>query len=207
MIHSEVLTWWFGDWDDTRPLADDDPNLRRWWWEEPAVDAEAAARFSQLHAEVTDGAHDDWEETARGALAKVLVLDQLSRCLFRGSARAFRWDGSARAVTQRALGRAFDRELRSIERLFLYLPLMHAEDRATHRRALALYSDLAEEAEEAGLARADYYRQVVSLEIRHKSVIDRFGRYPQRNFALERTSTPEELAFLKNDEDNEGEEY
>jgi uncharacterized protein (DUF924 family) len=128
------------------------------------------------------------------------VLDQLSRMLFRGASRAFRWDGKARTTTQRALERAQDRELRPIERAFLYMPLMHAEDRATHRRALALYSDLAEEAEEAGLARADYYRQVVGHEVRHKEVIDRFGRYPHRNFALERTSTPEELAFIREDE-------
>jgi uncharacterized protein (DUF924 family) len=202
-MHTEVLSWWFGNWDDTRPLQDDDPNLRRWWREDPSVDHEARERFSQLHAEVADGTHDSWEEHAKGALAKVIVLDQLSRRLFRGSARAFRWDVTARGVTQRALERALDRELRPIERVFLYLPLMHAEDRATHRRALALYSDLAEETEEAGLLRADYYRQVVGLEIRHKAVIDRFGRYPHRNFALERTSTPEELAFLKDDDVDE----
>lgn len=196
MSHDEVIDWWFGDWDDSQPLADSDPNLRRWWREDPAIDTEVALRFSQLHAEVADGAHDAWEGHAHGALAKVIVLDQLSRRLFRDKARAFRWDTPARSTTQRALERAFDRELRPIERVFLYLPLMHAEDRATHRRALALYSDLAEETEEAGLLRADYYRQVVGLEIRHKAVIDRFGRYPQRNFALERTSTPEELEFL-----------
>jgi uncharacterized protein (DUF924 family) len=202
-MHTEVLSWWFGDWDDARPMQDDDPNLRRWWREDPSVDLQARERFSQLHAEVADGTHDAWEEHARGALAKVIVLDQLSRRLFRGSARAFRWDATARGVTQRALERALDRDLRPIERVFLYLPLMHAEDRATHRRALALYSDLAEETEEAGLLRADYYRQVVGLEIRHKAVIDRFGRYPHRNFALERTSTPEELAFLKDDDVDE----
>lgn len=201
--HAEVLRWWFGDWEDSQPLAEDDANLRRWWREDPAVDAEVAERFSQLHAEVADGAHDAWEEFARGSLAKVIVLDQLSRRLFRSSARAFRWDVAARATTQRALARAQDRELRPIERVFLYLPLMHAEDRATHRRALALYSDLAEETEEAGLVRADYYRQVVGLEIRHKAVIDRFGCYPHRNFALERTSTPEELDFLRDQDGNE----
>jgi uncharacterized protein (DUF924 family) len=200
MRPDDVLDWWFGDWSDHEPLDDDDPNLHRWWDRSEAVDLEARSRFGALHAEVAQGLHDDWEATARGALAKVLVLDQLSRMLFRGSAKAFRWDETARNVTQRALEQARDRELRPIERVFLYLPLMHAEDRAPHRRALALYSDLAEEAEEAGLARADVYRRVVAWEVRHKKVIDRFGRYPHRNLPLERTSTPEELAFIDSNE-------
>ena len=193
----DVFQWWFGGWRDDRPLDDDDPELHRWWGRDPAVDAVARERFAALHKATVAGDHDAWEETARGALAKVLVLDQLSRMLHRDSARAFRWDRDARHVTQRALEAAFDRELKPIERVFLYMPLMHAEDRATHRRALALYSDLAAEVEEAGLARADVYRQFVRWEVRHKTVIDRFGRYPSRNFTLERTSTPEELAFLE----------
>jgi uncharacterized protein (DUF924 family) len=196
MLPDDVLNWWFGDWSDQAPLGDPDPNLHRWWVRDDAIDAEARALFSTLHIEVARGDHDDWEQTARGTLAVVVVLDQLSRMLYRGSARAFRWDAQARDVTQRALEQARDRELRLIERVFLYLPLMHAEDRAPHRRALALYSDLAEEAEEAGLVRADVYRRVVSWEVRHKRVIDRFGRYPHRNLPLERTSTPEELAFI-----------
>jgi uncharacterized protein (DUF924 family) len=192
----DVLAYWFGDWDDGRPLPDDDPNVARWWHELPATDAEIRQKFADLHVQVTGGRHDDWEATARGSLAKVIVIDQLSRALYRGTAKAYRWDDEARHTTLRTLQGAGDRELKLIERVFLYLPLMHAEDRATHRRALALYADLAEEAEEAGLVRADYYRQLVAWEIRHKGVIDRFGRDPGRNFALERTSTPEELAFL-----------
>ncbi|MEZ4239560.1 MAG: DUF924 family protein [Myxococcota bacterium] len=196
MRPDDVLDWWFGDWKDSAPLRDGDPNLLRWWHRDAAVDAEARERFGVVHAELARGEHEDWEQTARGALAKVIVLDQLSRMLYRGSARAFRWDEQARGVTQRALEQARDRELRPIERVFLYLPLMHAEDRVPHRRALALYSDLAEEVEEAGLARADIYRRFVAWEVRHKKVIDRFGRYPHRNLPLERTSTPEELAFI-----------
>lgn len=197
---ADLLRWWFGAWDDALPLADADPDMRRWFGADPAVDAEVRTRFAALHAEVVAGAHDAWEETARGALAKVVVLDQLSRMLYRGSGRAFARDGEARATTQRALERAFDRELAPIERVFLYMPLMHAEDRAVHRRALLLFTDLAEEAEEAGLVRADAYRRTVAEAIRHKDIIDRFGRYPHRNVPLERTSTPEELAFLAEQE-------
>lgn len=203
MSPEDVLQYWFGDWDDARPLADDDPNVQRWWGESEDLDADIAQRFGELHAAVVRGEHADWAATARGALALVIVVDQLSRALYRGTARAYRWDDLARRTTLRVLEGAGDRELKPIERVFLYLPLMHAEDRATHRRALALFADLAEEAEEAGIVRADYYRQLVAWEIRLKAVIDRFGRDPERNFALERTSTPEELAFLTDSETTE----
>ena len=199
MSPDDVLNFWFGDWDDSQPLVtttEPPPLVGR----DSSIDADVRRRFADLHAEVADGAHDSWEECARGSLGKVIVLDQLSRMLFRDSSRAFRWDHLARTTTQRALERAQDRELRPIERVFLYLPLMHAEDRATHRRVLAPVLGFREETEEAGIVRADYYRQVVGWEIRHKEVIDRFGRYPHRNFALERTSTPEELAFIRDDD-------
>lgn len=200
MSPDDVLSYWFGDWDDELPLAEDDPQLRRWWSKDEAVDREIRERFGTLHAEIVAGEHPGWADAPRGLLARILVLDQLSRVLHRGSGRAFAQDPQARQLTARALERAWDRELRPIERVFLYLPLMHAEDRVAHRRALGLFTGLAEEVEELGLARADYYRRVVSYELRHKQIIDRFGRYPHRNFPLERTSTPEELAFIDREE-------
>lgn len=201
--YEPVLGWWFGDWDDRSPAGSlsGDRNVRRWWGRDPEIDADARARFAELHAEVVGGGHASWEATARGLLARVIVLDPLSRMLFRDTGVAYQWDAEARTLTQRALERAYDRDLKLIERVFLYYPLMHAEDRATHRRALALYSDLAEEAEEAGLPRAEVYRQVVAWEIRSKQVIDRFGRYPSRNFALERTCTPDELAYIQDEDE------
>jgi len=196
MSHTQVLDYWFGSWDDSVPLPDDDAEKRRWWSGLPAVDAEIREGFGALHAEVAGGAHPDWEETPRGLLASVVTLDQFSRCLHRGSSRAFAFDAAARRLTSLALQRAWDRDMALIERAFLYMPLMHAEDRASQRRALMLFTSLAEEAEEVGLVRADYYRGVVRFAVEHKEIIDRFGRYPHRNFPLERTSTPEEMEFI-----------
>ena len=197
MAPDDVLTWWFGEWDDSTPLSDDDPQLVRWWRKDATIDAAIHARFGDLHAEVSAGGVREWADDPRGLLALVIVMDQFSRVIFRNTVRAFRCDESARRLTGTALERAWDRDMSLIERSFLYMPLMHAEDRVAHRRALALYTGLAEEAEEAGLPRADYYRRVVGFAQRHKEIIDRFGRYPHRNFQMERTSTPEELAFLK----------
>ncbi len=198
----DALTWWFGDWDDSVPLTDDDPELRRWWQANADDDNTIRERFGALHAEVVAGEHDDWEETPRGALAKVILLDQFSRAMHRGTAKAFAGDDLARATTQRSLERAFDRDLDPIERLFLYMPLMHSEESATHRKALALFTAIAEEIEEAGLARADYYRGNVRYEVQHKEIIDRFGRYPHRNGPLERTMTPEEMDWLRDEGGN-----
>ena len=199
MTPDDVLTFWFGDWDDEVPLTEDDPQPKRWWSHEPATDADIRQRFGTLYSEIAAGGHRDWEATARGLLARVIVLDQFSRVIHRGSAQAFAHDSEARRMCSSALEKAWDRDLAPIERSFLYLPLMHAEDRAAHRRALMVYTALAEEVEELGIARADYYRNIVGFELRHKQIIDRFGRYPHRNFPLERTSTPEELAFLEED--------
>lgn len=197
MTAEDVLSWWFGTWDDRAPLEDDDPELVRWWRKDARVDAQIREQFGPLHAEVVAGEHRDWAGHPRGLLALVIVTDQLSRVIYRGQGRAFACDTVARRLTDEALSQAWDRDLQLIERAFLYMPLMHAEDRVAHRRALSLFTGLAEEAEEAGLARADYYRRVVGFEQRHKEIIDRFGRYPHRNFQMERTSTPEELAFLQ----------
>jgi uncharacterized protein (DUF924 family) len=202
MTPDVILEWWFAGWDDALPLGSPDAAVARWTAAEegtdPALDAEVRERFADLHAAVAKGSLDG-EDTARGTLAKVLVLDQLSRVLHRSTGKAYSWDAEARAATQRALERAYDRELTLVERAFLYLPLTHAEDRTAHRRALLLYTDLAEEAEEAGVARADWYRSAVQAEQRLKEIIDRFGRDPHRNLPLERTSTPEELEFLSDD--------
>lgn len=200
MTPDKVLDFWFAGWDDQAPLANDDPLLVKWWQKTAANDQAIKGQFGDLHEAVAQGGHRDWAQSPRGLLALVVVLDQFSRVIHRGSGRAFRCDRDARELTQAALAKAWDRDLARIERAFLYMPLMHAEDRAAHRKALALFTGLAEEAEEAGITRADYYRRIVASEQRHKEIVDRFGRYPHRNFPMERTSTPEELAFIR-DED------
>jgi uncharacterized protein (DUF924 family) len=109
----DLLTFWFAE-----------PS--RWWTKDPAFDAEVRGRFLALHAAVQRGECDHWLENSRGALAYVIVLDQLSRNMFRGSARMFEGDEHALAATRRALNQGFDRNLSNDERMFLYMPLMHS---------------------------------------------------------------------------------
>ena len=166
----EVLSFWFAD-------------PPRWWRKDPAFDAEVRDRFLAVHGAVERGEHEDWLETARGALAYVIVLDQLSRNMFRGTARMFAGDARARAAARRAVDRGDDRTLSEAERSFLYMPFMHSEDLADQDRGAGLFASGAP-------AELRYAEQ-------HRDIVRRFGRFPHRNALLGRESSPEEQEFLK----------
>jgi steroid delta-isomerase-like uncharacterized protein len=189
--HEALLAFWFGaDLDSPAALAE----RSRFWFEGgPAVDRELRARFSDLPELAASGALDAWAGAPRSALARVIALDQLPRNLYRGSARAFAYDGVALEAAEAALAAGFDRALHPLEAAFLHLPFEHAESLAAQQRSVALTEALAarsEPAHRAVLAEwADFAR-------RHLAVIERFGRFPHRNAALGRVSTAAERAYL-----------
>lgn len=166
----DVLAFWFAD-------------PARWWKKDPAFDAEVSERFLALHEAIDRGEHADWLETPRGALAHVVVLDQFSRNMFRGTARSFASDARALAAARRGVDRGDDRALSDDERPFLYMPFMHSEDLADQDRSCALFA----------ASRPDQAR----FAVMHRDIIRRFGRFPHRNALLGRASTPEEEEFLK----------
>jgi uncharacterized protein (DUF924 family) len=187
-----VLDFWFGPLD---PHGDaDDAHVRRWFEKNDAFDQEIAERFGALHDEIVKRQHEDWLDDPHGRLAYVIVLDQFSRNMFRGSPRAFASDGQALAAAAEGVARAHDGELTRDERSFLYLPFMHSEELATQDRALALFSALAAGAPSDG---PDRHAATVRYAEKHREIIARFGRFPQRNSALGRTSTADEWEFLK----------
>ncbi|MEM6926765.1 MAG: DUF924 family protein [Myxococcota bacterium] len=194
MTATDVLTFWFGAWDDALPLPDDDPQTRRWWAREPDVDRAIQDRFGALHTELVHEGWREWSDSPEELLACVIVIDQFSRVIYRGQKQAFAHDGRARSLTRRALDLGWPASLAPIQRTFLYMPLVHAEDRESHALADTLFSGVAREVEET--ARFSYYQRVLDDVAKHREIIDRFGRYPRRNIVLERTSTPEELAWL-----------
>ncbi|MEN0067299.1 MAG: DUF924 family protein [Myxococcota bacterium] len=199
MTAADVLTFWFGDWDDALPLADSDPQTIRWWGKVPEVDRTIQDRFGALHTELVHEGWRAWSDSPEDLLACVIVLDQFSRVVYRGQRQAYANDPRARALTQRALDLGWVASMSPIQRTFLLMPLVHAEDRASHSRATAMLGELVEEVAAAGSPRLDYYRRVLNHAVEHKQIIDRFGRYPHRNIVLERTSTPEELAYLQDE--------
>ncbi|MEP9354391.1 DUF924 family protein [Xanthobacter sp. KR7-65] len=159
---------------------------QKWFDGGPAFDAEVRTGLLPAFEAAAGSALDSWQGTAPGALARIILLDQVPRNVFRGTPRAFATDAMALAGAERAVDRGFDKDPSIPEALrsFFYLPFMHAEDKGTQARCVALYRVL-------GNAENLEYALI------HKDAIDRFGRFPHRNAILGRPSTPEEEAYLK----------
>jgi uncharacterized protein (DUF924 family) len=155
----------------------------RWFARDDAFDERCRARFLPAQEDAAAGRLPEWERTPEGALALVLLLDQMPRNMFRGTARAWATDPKAKGVAERAIGRGFDREIEPLLRAFFYLPFMHGEDMSSQDRSVALY-------ESAGDESGAYWAR------HHRDIVARFGRFPHRNAALGRESTPEEVAYL-----------
>jgi uncharacterized protein (DUF924 family) len=183
--HEDVLGFWFGPL-DAQGRADEE-HVRRWWRKDPAFDAEVRARFGALHQAVVRGERDQWLATPRGRLAFIIVLDQFSRNMFRDSARAFGADGRAREVAVEGIAGGMDRTLTRQERQFFYMPLMHSERLDDQDRCVELFASANQDGEAGTLRFAE----------QHREIIRRFGRFPHRNMILNRTSTGEELDFLR----------
>lgn len=166
----------------------------RWFRGGPGFDAEIVERFGPEIETSLAGGCEDWSRTARGNHALVLLLDQLPRNAFRGQARAFSGDARALRLADDAVERGEHLELRPIERYFLYLPFEHAEDPIEQARAVRLYDELVEH---APVDATPFFKEAIDWARRHQVVIERFGRFPSRNAALGRVSTPDELAFLE----------
>jgi uncharacterized protein (DUF924 family) len=178
----EILRFWFGTGDAYGK------RHKRWFEKDARFDAEVTARFGDVLAQISAGAHADWLDEPASCLAYILVLDQFSRHIFRGSARAFAGDPLALRAARHALEQRFDEAMLPVERLFLYLPFEHSEALEDQDRACALMEKLVTFPETDDALR---YAEA------HRAVIARFGRFPHRNAALRRTSTSEELQFLK----------
>jgi len=172
-MHEEVLSFWFREID---------PKL--WWSAEPDFDELVRRRFLGVLQAAAAGESYEWRVTAPGRLAEVIVLDQFSRNVYRDTPRAFAQDPMALALAQEAVAAGALATLDPTERSFLLLPYMHSESRTIHVVAEALYREFAPAGNH-------------DFELKHKAIIDRFGRYPHRNEILGRTSTPEEIEFLQ----------
>jgi uncharacterized protein (DUF924 family) len=188
----EILSYWFGDEQDSARVSAEKSKL--WWRKSPETDSTIRARFGEAHARAARGELDDWCRTPRGSLALVIRLDQFSRNLHRDDARAFAADEKARTIALEALERGDAEKLRPVERVFLYMPLVHSEHLAHQERAVELFEKLLDDASpevrSAFEPNAKYARA-------HRDIVARFGRFPHRNSVLGRDSTAEEVEFLK----------
>ncbi len=182
----DVLAFWFG-------VPGSPPDLKKWFSKDDAFDAEVRRRFGATIEAAAGGGLEDWKTTPRGRLAFVIVCDQFSRNVFRGTPRAFAQDALALETTDLALKNG-DLEVHDpVSASFVVMPFVHAENRARQERAIALFQMLATGA--TGEA-AKYLAAGVHAARQHAAVIERFGRFPHRNAVLGRASTPEEEAYL-----------
>ena len=172
VLASEVLDFWF-----------EEHGPKDWFAKNPEFDAKIRSLFGALHARAARGELDDWIETPKGALALILVLDQFSRNLYRDSARAFACDPKALEITRLAVEKGLHNGLAERERVFVFVPFEHSEDRRDQELSVKYFASLAD-------------KSYLEWAEKHKAIIERFGRYPHRNAALGRKSTPEEIAFL-----------
>lgn len=168
-----VLRFWY-----------DEAGPSRWFSVDPTFDMLLRSRFALIHAAARQCELWPWRQTPAGRVAEIIVLDQFSRNLFRGQSQAFAADPLALALAQEAVHQGVDTVLPLPYREFLYMPYMHSESLAIHEQALSLFN-------QPGLETRLHY------ERRHLDILERFGRYPHRNTALGRESTPAELAFLE----------
>jgi uncharacterized protein (DUF924 family) len=186
-----VLAFWFGAGDDDASIAKSQAPL--WWRKNPELDRKMAERFRSMVELARAGTLESWKDKPQQALALILLTDQMPRNIWRGSARAFASDGIAVATCRHGLDRGYDQQLHPLERVFFYLPLEHSESMQDQEQSVSLFTALFQQAPES---RIELYRGYLTYALRHRRVIERFGRFPHRNDLLGRESTWEERAFL-----------
>ena len=187
-----IRDFWFGAHPDDAVVAQQRSSL--WWSKNPETDETVRSRFESRVAAAGRQELDSWAETAGGLLALILLTDQFPRNIFRDSPQAFQFDPLALNWCLSGLKGEMDRMLRPIERVFFYLPLEHSESREHQERSVQLFTRLFQEVPGEQL---DVFRRYLIFALRHRRIIDRFGRFPHRNSILGRVSTPEEVAFLQ----------
>ncbi len=172
-MYEAVLSFWF-----------DEVESKSWWSGTADFDALIRSRFGEVLRRAARGELSGWRAEPEGRLAEIIVLDQFSRNIHRGSPDAFAQDPMALSLAQSAVAEGAHRTLTVTHRNFLLMPWMHSESSAVHAVAKGLFREFAS-------------KRTFDVELRHKAIVDRFGRYPHRNKILGRESTAEEVAFLK----------
>ena len=174
MQAQEVLDFWFSE------------RCQKCWFNSTEeLDREIKQRFESLWVAARDGKLDEWKNTAEGALALAIILDQFPLNMFRGKAESFSSEAKARDVSRHAVEMGFDRQMNESQKLFIYLPFMHSEDLTDQDISVGLF-------ERAGME--------TKWAEHHRDIVRRFGRFPHRNVILGRHSSEDELAYLHSDE-------
>ena len=197
----DILTFWFGSPDvlDHGQLPDDQTSI--WFAGGDEVDQAIENEFGDDVRRALDGAYKDWADSAHGRLALILLLDQFTRNIFRGTPRAFAGDPRALGLALDGIDRSHDISLDPIGRVFLYMPLEHAEEIGHQERCVQLMESLVDEVDDD---RRSLFDGFYDYAVDHRDIIEKFGRFPHRNPILSRTSSPKEQTYLDESGQNFG---
>lgn len=194
---SNILNFWFEGIDDQTTFDKDSQPFKKWFSKDDQFDQEVKEKFEGDLIRARKRKYDNWLELPKGYLALVLVFDQFPRNMYRDMPEVFDNDLRALEITLTSIKRNIDDKLMLIERLFLYLPLMHSEDLKIQKMCLERIGDLVEEAKTDAPLNQGYYEYSLDYSHKHYDIIKRFGRFPHRNKILGRSSSAEEESFLK----------
>jgi uncharacterized protein (DUF924 family) len=186
-----VREFWFGTSLDDAEVADSQG--KRWWMKNESTDATIRERFGTMVEAEANGGYDDRTSPA-DLLVRIILLDQFTRNIFRGSGEAFAYDARARNLSNEVLRDRKDTQLRPIERVFVYLPYEHSESAKDQETSIRLYTELRDDAPDS---QRSTFAGYLDYAEQHKAIIGRFGRYPHRNAVVGRDSTAAESAFLE----------
>ncbi|KEQ12149.1 DUF924 family protein [Endozoicomonas numazuensis] len=184
----EVLDFWF----EGEPLGD--VQMSRWWKKNDAQDQLIKNKFGKLPEKVESGEHDEWLESAEGRLAAIIVLDQFPRNMFRGDPKSFQHDHNALALSREGVEKGYPDQLSELQQTFFIMPFMHSESLEDQDQCVRLFEKILGGAEEACKS---YIAGSLEFAVKHRDIIEKFGRFPHRNSILGRASSDEELSFLQ----------
>lgn len=190
--YDDVLKFWFGRVEET--IVPTEHRARIWFGEDEETDQEIKWRFTAQVEAAIAGQLTDWEKSPRGQLALIIILDQLTRHVYRGSEKAFEYDDKALSICLHGMKQEADHSLSLIERVFYYFPLLHSEKMTHQEQSLRAYRTLVDLAFSETRVIFDSFLKFAN---HHYAIVQRFGRFPQRNKALHRETTQAETDFLK----------
>lgn len=188
---NEILSFWFGK-DPARPLE----NQKNWWQKDEHFDQEIKRKFGDLLELAIEGKLTLWQEAPKSCLAYIILLDQFSRNIYRGTPKSFSQDSLALTACQKGIEHKLDRDLDLIHRQFFYMPLEHSEELLVQQESVAQFKHLYLLSKEHSIQYQTALKGALGFAIRHLEIIEAFGRFPHRNAILSRQSTAQEISFL-----------
>ena len=188
----EVLEFWFGTQQEDSAVCDEKSTL--WWAKNENIDEAIAGRFGSLVRSAADRGLNAWTSSPRGRLALIILLDQFTRNIHRDTPQAFAHDSYARRLCLEGVEMGDDQKLRLVERVFFYLPMEHSESLELQEKCVDRFEELLRSAPPSARQK---FRSFLEFALRHRDIIAKFGRFPHRNVVLDRTSTREEVEFLR----------